>query len=325
MKILAVLGAILVYGFCFSRTFTAVAAETNSDAAPAISAELTELRQKMGAIERSSREVAEKWDAVVQQNTTLSNVLTGLQQTLNSQKEKEIELSNQAHSFTLKVIAAAGVAIFMVFLLSYWFQLRALNRVMEISNILPAPRHAPALLDAGNAQTSSLLSALKVLETRIQQLEIPSQNDAMPSANGHSAEAAGSNPANSSNLLSSGSFEAAPSAPSSVALLVAKGQTLLDMDRLSDALACFQDAVMLDASNAEAHLKKGIALERLNRLEAALNAYEEAVQLNPKRAIAHASKARVLAALHRYDEAISVYDSALGKNGPKPSSPIFVS
>src|SRR4051812_48447546 len=179
MKTHSLVGAILVCGVCLFQMLSARAVDTNAPAQaaapvvpPEISSELTDLRQKMGAIERSSKEVSEKWDSVVQQNSSLSNVLTGLQQTLVTQREKEIEMSKQSHSFTLKVIAGAATAVFLVFLLSYWFQLRALNRVMEISNSLPMPRN-PALLEAGGSQASSLLSAIKVLENRINHLEIP--------------------------------------------------------------------------------------------------------------------------------------------------------
>jgi tetratricopeptide (TPR) repeat protein len=332
MKTHSLVGAILVCGVCLFQSLSAFAAETNANAVPTtvfvpvvppeVSNDLTELRQKMGALERSSKEVSEKWDAVVQQNSSLSNVLTGLQQTLVTQREKEIEMSKQSHSFTLKVIAGAAMAVFLVFLLSYWFQLRALNRVMEISNSLPMPRN-PALLEAGGSQASSLLSAIKVLENRINHLEIPGRPQ---NGNGNGDDMGGPHmTTGSGNMLSLGVFETSTSSPSSLSLLLAKGQTLLDMDRLQDALGCFQEALLLDHNNAEAYLKKGIALERLNRLEPALEAYDEALRLNPKRAITHASKARVLAALHRYDEAISVYDSALGKNGPKSSTPIFVS
>jgi tetratricopeptide (TPR) repeat protein len=324
MKTLPLFCSLLVCAVCLFQSRPGFADDTNSAVPAEMTAELTELRHKLGAIEKSSQEVAQKWDAVVQQNTTLSNVLTGLQQTLVDQRQKEIELSRQSHSFLLKVITGAAAAVFLVFLLSYWFQLRALNRVMEISNGLPLPR-GPALLEAGTPQTSSLMSAIKVLENRIQQLEIPGHGH--PSNNnGAAGDMNGVHTSTTSaNLLNLGAFDAAPAAPSSLSLLLAKGQTLLDMDRLQDALGCFQEALLMDPHNAEAYLKKGIALERLSRLEPALDAYEEALRLNPKRAIAHASKARVLAALHRYDEAISVYDSALGKNGPKSSTPIFVS
>jgi tetratricopeptide (TPR) repeat protein len=278
MKTQSLVLALLVCGVCLLKSLSAVGAETNTvtlvPVVPAeVSNDLAELRQKMGAIERSSKEVAEKWDSVVQQNATLSNVLTGLQQTIVNQREKEVEMSKQSHSFTLKVIAGAATAVFLVFLLSYWFQLRALNRVMEVSNMLPPPRN-PALLEAGNPnQASSLLSAIKVLETRIQHLEIPGRQG----ANGQSDDLNGTHTtASSGNLLNLGSFESTPS-PTSLSLLLAKGQTLLDMDRLQDALGCFQEALIIDPNNAEAYLKKGIALERLNRLEPALDAYEEAV------------------------------------------------
>jgi tetratricopeptide (TPR) repeat protein len=323
MKTLPLFCALLLCAASLFQIRRSYADETNSSVPPEMTAELTELRQKLGAIEKSSEEVARKWDAIVQQNTTLSNVLTGLQETLVDQRENEIELSRQSQSFLLKVIAGAAGAVFLVFLLSYWFQFRAFNRVIEISNSLPLPR-GPALLEAGvtaSSNTSSLMSAIKVLENRIQQLEIPAH--AHHSSNGASEELNGAhNTTAATNLLSLGTFEVPSPGPSSLSLLLAKGQTLLDMDRLQDALGCFQEALIVDPNNAEAHLKKGITLERLNRLEPALNAYDEALRLNPKRAIAHASKARVLAALHRYDEAISVYDSALGR---KSSTPIFVS
>src|SRR5437764_3862291 len=120
MKTHSLVGAILVCGVCLFQSLRVVPAETNVPAAavvvvvpPEISNELTELRQKMGAIERSSKEVAEKWDSVVQQNTSLSNVLTGLQQTIVNQREKEVEMSKQSHSFTLKVVTGAAAAVFL--------------------------------------------------------------------------------------------------------------------------------------------------------------------------------------------------------------------
>src|SRR5262245_42310488 len=98
MKTQSLLLALLVCGVCLFKSLTAVGAETNTFTLvpvvpPEVSNDLSELRQKMGALERSSKEVADKWDAVVQQNTTLSNVLTGLQQTIVNQREKEIEMS----------------------------------------------------------------------------------------------------------------------------------------------------------------------------------------------------------------------------------------
>ena len=282
--------------------------------------ELNNLRNQLRMMERSneemqktSAEAAAKFDTVMQQNAALSNVLSGLQQTLVTQRDREAELARQNSSLVFKVIAGAAVAIFLVFLFSYWFQLRCLNRVMEFSKTMPALQGAyePALLEQHNSTNSKLLSAMKMLEHRLEQLEAP----------GNVSTTA--NSANVPTLLESGAIEPAPS--SSMSLLMAKGQVLLDTERLQEAVACFQEAITVDPNNAEAHLKKGIALERMNRLEPALAAYEEALRLNPKRTVANVYKARVLAALHRYDEAISVYDSALGRNTAKVETPIFAS
>jgi tetratricopeptide (TPR) repeat protein len=338
MKIPTLLRLCLIGSVCLPIVFAAVL-ETNVEPAqaaapasavtpaPVVIPELDELREQLRSMQRSNEEMqrsneqaSEKWAAMAQQNASLSNVLTGLQQTLVAQKERELELGKQSNSLYLKIIGGAAVAVFLVFLFSYWFQLRCLNRVMELSRSLPAmPPHEPALLEQENPATSKLLNAMKLLEHRLEQLEVPG-TVVGASTNGGFSESAS---AHSSTLLNPVPVETTP--PSNVSLLMAKGQILLDTDRLQEAVGCFQEAITVDPTNSEAHLKKGIALERMNRLDLALNSYEEALRLNPKRTIANVYKARVLAALHRYDEAISVYDSALGRKPGKTETPVFVS
>ena len=313
---------VLPPGATLTQSGTQSVAPQAAPAAPVdmVLPELNNLRNQLRMMERSNEEMqktsaaaAAKFETVVQQNAALSNVLSGLQQTLVSQRDREAEQAQQNSSYMLKVVAGAAVAIFLVFLFSYWFQLRCLNRVMEFSKTMPALQggHEPALLEQHSSANSKLLNAMKMLEHRLEQLETPGHSGAVePSANVPT-------------LLDNGAIEPAPS--SSMSLLLAKGQVLLDTERLQEAVACFQEAITVDPSNAEAHLKKGIALERLNRFEPALAAYEEALRLNPKRTVANVYKARVLAALHRYDEAISVYDSALGRNAAKVETPIFAS
>jgi len=297
-----------------------VTAETNSPiesqvSAPAVNPEFTEIREKLEAVQRAHIETAEKWDALMKQNSNLSNVLGGLQQTLSTQREREIEIEKASNSLHLKVMLGAAAAVLLVIILSYWFQMRCFNRVMELSRALPAlpPPPSPALLEKEGASSSKLLGAMKVLEHRIQQLEHQpghSSNglspETIPAQEQPAISAAG--PSMFTDTVDTGNLS------SKVGLLVAKGQVLLDTERLPEAVNCFSEALALDPSNAEAYLKKGIALERMNRLEQSLSAYEEALRLNPKRAVAYVYKARVLAGLHRYDEALSVYDSALGKN-----------
>jgi tetratricopeptide (TPR) repeat protein len=280
---------------------------------------LDQLWAQLEASRRANEAASARWSALMEQNNSLSNVLSGLRETLVTQRQREIQISEEARQSNLKVMAGAAAGVFLIFLASYWFQLRCMNRVMELSRqghtaALPAP--APAsqpMLEWESARESKLLDAVKLLENRVQHLEAPPANaNGTSTENGHSSEPA-------VKLIDVGPAEPQPAA-SKASLLLAKGEILLDMERWQEAVTCFQDAITMDPKNAEAHLKKGIALERMNRLELSLSSYEEAVRLNPNRAFAYVYKARVLAALHRYDEALSVYDSALGKNAPKPAS-----
>lgn len=283
--------------------------------------EVIELKAELASLQRANEVVSEKWDKLMEQNSALSNVLTDLQTTLANEQKREAEISERARSFTMKILVGAAASVFLVFLASYWFQLRCLNRVMEFSRqaALQAPSH-PHLLEAGNSRESQLLEAVKLLENRIQHLESPPNSAAASVAPSYAgAPETARTPAREPIVIDAGPGEPPPSS-SKAAMLLAKGEILLDMERLQEAVATFQEALALDPANAEAHLKKGIALERMNRLELSLSSYDEALRLNPKRSFAYVHKARVLAALHRYDEALSVYDSALGKNAAKTSS-----
>src|SRR5688572_21724091 len=92
--------------------------------------EMDELREQLRAMQRSNEEMkrsseqaSEKWAQMVDQNSALSNVLSGLQQTLITQNgreielaKREVELAKQSNSFYIKIITGAAVAVFLVFL-----------------------------------------------------------------------------------------------------------------------------------------------------------------------------------------------------------------
>jgi tetratricopeptide (TPR) repeat protein len=289
--------------------------------------ELQELRAKLDSLQHANDIALGRWSALLDQNNALSNVLVSLQQTLDNEKRRETQLADEARASNMRVMIGAGAAVFLIFLASYWFELRCLNRVIEISRApheLPAP-YAPALLEAANHRESKLLDAIKLLEERIRHLEEPRPVAAVATmsvpaplatngANGTSTEN-GHAKTNEVKVIEAASITSAE-APlaTKVSVLLAKGEVLLETERLQEAVNSFNEALAYEPNNAEAHLKKGIALERLNRMELALASYNEALRLNPKRSFAYVHKARVLAALHRYDEALSVYDMALGKS-----------
>ncbi|HUS37165.1 MAG TPA: tetratricopeptide repeat protein [Verrucomicrobiae bacterium] len=277
-------------------------------------AEVDRLMARVESLQRDNENATENWTAAAAQNAALSNVLTGLQQSLDNQRKREIELTEEARAFNARVMLGAGGAIFLVFLASYWFQLRCLNRIMEVTHghahELPAP-YAPALLEAAQARESKLLDAVKLLEDRIRHLETPAS---LTNGNGASHEN-GHAPAYNDVIEATVASPTSPEAPiaTKVSVLLAKGEVLLETERFQDAVNAFNEALAYEPNNAEVHLKKGIALERSNKLELALSCYNDALRINPKRSFAYVHKARVLAALHRYDEALSVYDLALGK------------
>lgn len=314
---------LLVCGVFLAAPLPSEAAdETNSlPAEAAVSPELIELRNQLDGIQRGSAEATQKWEALMKQNASLSNRLAGLHQSLLTQQERELELGKQSNAFHLRVMAGAAAVVFLVILLSFWFQLRCFNRVVELSRLPNVPPATP-LLEGENSPSMKLLSAVKLLESRIQQLEFPHPPIAAATpANGAPSEL-GNGRAEPVSVVNNGSPHVEMfSTPPDYSVLLAKGQILLDMDRLEEAMNCFQEVLHLDPSNSEAHLKKGMALERMNRLENALSSYQEAIRLNPRRAVAYVYKARVLQGLHRYDEALTVYDSALGKNSQKPLTP----
>jgi tetratricopeptide (TPR) repeat protein len=92
--------------------------------------------------------------------------------------------------------------------------------------------------------------------------------------------------------------------------LLARGQTLLEQKHPGDALACFQQAIALDTSTANAFIKTGAALERLGRLDEALSSYEHALALDGSHAEAYIGKGNVLNRLERYQEALACFEQA---------------
>jgi tetratricopeptide (TPR) repeat protein len=99
--------------------------------------------------------------------------------------------------------------------------------------------------------------------------------------------------------------------PTRGAILLARGQALLNLDQAEDALACFAQAADLEPDNAEVHVKRGLALERLRRHEEALSSYDQAIALDSGATMAYLHKAGVFNRLERYNDALACYERAL--------------
>jgi tetratricopeptide (TPR) repeat protein len=92
------------------------------------------------------------------------------------------------------------------------------------------------------------------------------------------------------------------------------GAALKEAGRLEEALAVFDQALVLDPANAIAHSNRGAALVSLGRSEEALAACDQALALDPANARAHGNRGAALVSLGRSEEALAACDQALALN-----------
>jgi len=158
------------------------------------------------------------------------------------------------------------------------------------------PNHAKALAQKGVA----LEQLMRRLEQRVHELEHTTQTH-RPETEGTAAEA---EPGTSAQPELAG-------AESLSAILLGKGQSLLNLDEQENAVACFNEILKLDPNHAEALVKKGVALEQLDRLEEAIACYDRALDANRSMTIAYLRKAGLCNRMARYSEALECYEQAL--------------
>ena len=234
-----------------------------------------------------------------------------------------MQSSNRAILFVAGLFAALG---FLAMMFMAYFQWRTINRLAEISAALPVA-HAlgsgspVAMLGAGDASVVNvgpveqsnrrLLGSLERLEKRIYELEHtpnPPLHEAASLA--QSAPA----PAPSSNGETSAAAPAdAAAAPDAVrfAMLLGKGQSLLNLDQPKEALECFDQVLALDPNHPEALVKKGVALERLRKLDEAIACYDQAIAADGSLTVAYLYKGGLFNRMERFGEALKCYEQAL--------------
>jgi tetratricopeptide (TPR) repeat protein len=108
-------------------------------------------------------------------------------------------------------------------------------------------------------------------------------------------------------------------------LLLHDGVEHLKMERLREALDCFESALRLDASHVEALLKAAKALEKLGRLDEAVDMYDRALSQDGNLTVAYLGKGSALNKLQRFEESLDCYERALGtRDGRLEPGPIVV-
>ncbi len=260
-------------------------------------------------------------------------------------------LSRSNHVMQIVAGTFAAVGFLAILLMGYfqWRTVSRLAEVSPAihSGIGLGARPAVAAIGTGEAAVVAsapveqsnlrLLGAIDQLERRILQLEHttrPTLSETLSASNGSEAspspvpttveapapaasEAAGS--ADDDGLPPKRGVPPAPAAIDAegtgngdkIGVLLAKGQSLLNLDKAEEALACFDEVLALEPKSADALVKKGTALERLRKPAEAIECYDRAIAADSSLTIAWLYKGGLFNRMERFTEALECYEQAL--------------
>jgi len=269
-----------------------------------------QLREAELAIERNR---AEAQEAARAQAAAITEKLNTIQTEMAAERKRDV--LQKSNSTLLYVAATFGCVGLLAMLGTAIFQWRATNRLAEVAPLraqLPAPS-AHTLLPAGSGDgltgkavelsNQRLMSVIDRLERRVFELE-HTAGKPLPNAGMVTVDA-------ETTTTSPGS----DGAGARIAVILGRGQSLLDAEKPEEALACYDEILKLDANHPEALVKKGAALERLKKDDEALNCYDRAIAADSTLTIAYLYKGGVYNRLERYNEALECYEQALRAQG----------
>jgi len=279
-----------------------------------------QLRATQIALERNRQES----EALAARNAeAVAARFQAIEQALTAKRSQELETLDQRVQSTNRLLLTVAGTIasvgFFVLLLTAYMQWRAVNRFAEFTTMvttanrtaMPPNGTDAQLLGAGAIAQSStrLFGALTSLEKRILELEHathpPLRGGAVAEAapNGHGTHGGGHGEQTEG--------DAQGSEGDHNNLLLAKGQSLLNLEKVSEALTCFEEVLRTDPNHGEALVKKGLALEQLRQVDEAIRCYDQAIATNGGLTIAYLQKGGLFNRLERYEEALQCYEKAL--------------
>lgn len=222
-------------------------------------------------------------------------------------RQAELENSNRTVIWVVSGVGGVGLLAILLSPLLYW---RTINRVTELAALRPqllsptgglVPDGPGGLSDQTvRLSNQQLLSAIERIEQRVQEFEHlwNAPRPAGIATSGRELE-----------------FVRRPDAvadqTSRIRVLLAKGQSLLDLGKTVEALSSYNDVLRLDPNHPEALVKRGAALERLKQDDEAIQCYDRAIKLDRKMTLAYLHKGAVCNRLERYEEAVKCYEQAL--------------
>ena len=307
-----------------------VAAQNDVQPAPSTSAETNaanllrsnlQLQEQLHRVQLSIEENRQQADAAAIQNAqSISSRLQTLEQTLAAERARDIDAVKSSTRLMWMVACTFGaVGLLAILLMAYqWRTVSHLAEMVLPSGQMLGPVIGPIpfgeegrLLGNGSVQRANtqLLAALGSLEKRIQELEQPGS---APKASAPADVFSTPLP-----LAPAGAsiHDAAILEPvangNRIRLLVGKGQSLLNLDKAEEALACFDEALATEPAQTDALLKKAAALERLRKFPEAIECYDRAIAADGSLTIAYLSKGGLFNRIERFEEALECYEQAL--------------
>jgi len=100
-------------------------------------------------------------------------------------------------------------------------------------------------------------------------------------------------------------------APDFLAAILDLGRLRKEQDRYAEALECFDRAIALDATNAQAHYLRGATLAPAAFTHEAIDAYQRCLELRSDHLGALMGLGHVLKAVGRYHDAVASYDACI--------------
>jgi len=314
--------AVLLVLFAF-RTFAAESTNAPVQSGETNSQELRtylQLQEQLHATRLAIESVgAEARQAAAQNAEELAGRLHALEQAVAAQRAKELEAMQSSNRNMLYVAGAFASIGCVAMLLMGYFQWRTVNRMAELSAAMPSGAMALgsvrpiAALGPGSTHevtaappinpNPELLDTIHRLEKRVRELEHASP-----------ASLTNGNPVGEKNTDShetNGASMSVVAEVDTVNLMLGKGQSLLNMDKAEEALACFDEVLALEPNNADALVKKGTALERLRKLNEAIECYDRAIAADSSMTIAYLYKGGLFNRMERFGEALECYEKAL--------------
>lgn len=303
---------------------------TNAPAANTNSLELLrsylQLQEQLHGLQLAIEENRKAADAAAGLNAqAVASRLQVLEQSFAAERSRDLDAVRSSNRLMLIIsVAFAVVGLLAAALMAY--QWRTVGRLAELSASLPSGRALgpglsrvtlaageTPLLGAGSPEQSSsrLLDVLDRIEKRIHELEQASRAplNRPPATSNHSQGAAIQTDSNT--VTTTGTGSSASPEGERLALLLGKGQSLLNLDQAEEALECFDQALALEPTHTDALMKKAVALERLRKLPEAIECYDRAIAADESLTLAYLYKGGLFNRMERFGEALECYEQAL--------------